>query len=93
MNDYTLVRDDHMNNNKREVCIYYKSRQPLRVLNISRLNYCLILEIKLNGKSVILSTLCRSPSQSTNKFDNFLSKFEDNLFSITLKKPFLTYSQ
>ena len=91
MSNYTLVHDDHMNNNKREgVCIYYKSCQPLRVPNISQLNYCFILEIKRNGKSVILSTLCRSPSQSTDEFDNSLSKFEENLFSIKLKKPFLT---
>ena len=57
---------------------------------MSWLNVWLILEMKLNGKSVILSTLYRSPSQSTDEFDNFFSKFEDNLFSIISKKPFLT---
>ena len=34
---------------------------------------CLILEIKLNGKSVILTT-CRSRSQSNDGFDNFSFK-------------------
>ena len=64
------------------VYIYYKSCLTSRVLIISRLNECLILEVKLNRKSVILSTLYRSLSQLTDEFDNFLSKLEDNLFYI-----------
>lgn len=53
MDKYTLVRNDHPDNVKRgEVCIYYKNCFPLRVLKISRLYECLILEI--NEKSVIL---------------------------------------
>ena len=63
---------------------------PLRDPHISWLNECLILEIKLNGKSMILSTLYRSRSQSTDEFENFLSEFEDKLFSIISQKPVLT---
>ena len=91
MNDYTLDLDNYSNNVKRgKVCIYYKSCPPLRVLIISRLSECLLLEIILSGKSVISSAIYRSPSQSTNQFNNFLSKFEDNSFSIISKKPYLT---
>ena len=89
--DYTLFRHGHLDNVKGGgFCNYHKSYLPLRVLDILRLNECLIFEVKLNGKSVILSTLYRSPSpfQFTDEFDNFLSKFEDNLFSIISKKPF-----
>ena len=45
-----------------------------------------MLDIKLSN----LSTLYRSPSQSTDEFVNFLSKFEDSLFSTLSKKPLLT---
>ena len=90
MSDYTLVRDDHPDNVKRRgVSIYYKSCLPLHFLNISQLNEWLILEIKLNIKSAILSTLQRLVFQFTDEFDNFLSKFEENLFSIISKKNFL----
>ena len=92
--DYTLFRHGHLDNVKGGgFCNYHKSYLPLRVLDILRLNECLIFEVKLNGKSVILSTLYRSPSpfQFTDEFDNFLSKFEDNLFSIISKKPFTCF--
>ena len=62
--------------------------QKFQVFNIFK---CLILEIKCNGKSVILTTLYRTSSQSTDEFNNFLSKFEDNSFLIISKKNFLTY--
>ena len=61
--DYTSVGNDDKNNVKKiRVCIYYKRFPLLRVRNISRINKCLILEMKLNGKSVILATLYRSSS-------------------------------
>ena len=47
LGDYALGRVDHPDNVKRGgVCICYKSCLPSRVLNISRLNKCVILEIK-----------------------------------------------
>ena len=67
---------------------------PLSVLKISRLNKCLILEIKISGKFVILSTVYRSlcqPIDEIDEIDDILSKFKDNLFSIIPKKSFLTY--
>ena len=82
MNDYTLVRDDHRIMSKEEEFTFITKVLTSRVLIISRLNECLILEVKLNGKSVILSTLYRSLSQLTDESDNFLSKPEDNLFYI-----------
>ena len=93
MKDYALARNNHGINVKRgRVCICYKSCLSSSVLKIPRLNEGLILEIKLKEKSEIFSTLYRPPSQSTDEFDNFLSKFKDNLFSIISKKPFLTCS-
>ena len=91
INRYTLVRADHPDDIKRGgVCIYYKSCLPLRVLNISKLNECLILELKLKRKTIVLSTLYRSPSQTADEFESFMKNFEVNLNSMMSKKPFLT---
>ena len=49
-----------------------------------------MLPFLLCWKVLILLTLYRSPFQLNDEFDNFISKFEDNLFSITSKKLFLT---
>lgn len=47
--EYTLLHDDHPNNVKRaRVYMYYKSCPPLSVLNISRLNGHLILDLLEN---------------------------------------------
>ena len=50
---------------------------------------CIILEIQLNGKSLILCTLYRSPSQSSEEFDIFMQNFESDLGCIADKNPYL----
>ena len=46
--------------------------------------------MKLNGKSVILSTLYRSRSQSTDEFDNFFFKVRGQFIFHNIKETFLT---
>ena len=49
---YTLVRSDHPSKNKRgDVCIYYKSFLPLRILNIQYLQKSICFELKIAGKT------------------------------------------
>ena len=50
---------------------------------------CIILEIQVNGKSLILCTLYRSPSQSSEEFDIFMQNFESDLGCIADKNPYL----
>ena len=43
-----------------------------------------------NNKKVIVSVIYRSPSQSTDEFDSFLSNFENFLNDINKRKPSLS---
>ena len=62
---YKMYRNDHLSNCKRaSVCIFYKSRLPLRVLNISNLNECINIEVSIANKICHFIHLYRSPSQT-----------------------------
>ena len=69
---YNLIRSDHPSNKKRGgVCIYYKNSLPLRVLSIHYLQECINFELKIGDKLCNFISLCRSPSQSLDEFENF----------------------
>ena len=88
---YRLVRADHPNNIKRGgVCIYYKESLPVRVINIPYIKEALLLEMNYNNKKVIISVIYRSPSQSTDEFESFLSNFEQLLDDVSQCRPSLS---
>ena len=67
-----LVRYDHSSNTKREdVCIYYKSYIPLKVIIIKNLQECLNIEFSIRKKICGLISLHRSPSQNQGEFTHF----------------------
>ena len=69
---YMLVRSDHQCKAKLgNVCLYYKSNLPLRVINIGYLNECLTFELKVGDKTCNFLVLYRSPSQSQDEFETF----------------------
>ena len=71
---YNLVCADHPNDTKRGgVCSYYKESLPVRAINLSYFEETLLLEMIYHNKKVIVSVIYRSPSQSINEFDSFLS--------------------
>ena len=52
---YKLVRADHPGNVKRGgVCVYFKESLPVKCLSNSYLKECLILEVSINNKEVML---------------------------------------
>ena len=66
---YNTFLDDHPSKSKRgDVCIFYKAKLPLKVVNISNLNQC------INSKFTIANKICsyvhhhRSPSQTKDEF-------------------------
>ena len=86
---YTLIRSDHLSNTKRgEVCIYYKSSLPLRVINIGHLHECLGFELLIGDKICNFVALYRSPSQSQDDFETFADNFEMTLELLAQKSPF-----
>ena len=88
IDNYTMVRSDHPADVRRGgVCIYYKKCLPIQILHISKPSECIVLELDCNGKKLLFSTLYRSPSQSLDEFENFLTDFEDCLSSMCSKNP------
>ena len=88
---YNLVRADHPNDTKRGgVCIYYKESLTVRVINLSYFEEALLLERTYHNKKLIVSVIYRSPSQSINEFDSFLSKLEKLVSDINNRKSALS---
>ena len=64
----------------------------LGALGSSRTHYSFLQEallLKLNdqNKKIIISSLCRSPSQNSEEFESFLTNFEHLLSDINARKP------
>ena len=84
---YKFVRADYLNTFKRHgVCIYYKESLPVRAINLPYLQEALLLELNDQNKKIILSSLYRSPSQSSEEFESFLTNFEHLLSDINAHK-------
>ena len=67
---YNLLRADHASSSNRgSVCVYYKSSLAFRLIDVHSLQECLIFEILIGGKLCNLISLYRSPSQSSNFFE------------------------
>ena len=88
---YKLIRADHPDNIKRGgVCIYYKDFLPVRVIITPYFKEALLLEISYSNKKVMVSVIYRSPSQTNDEFDSFLSNLQLLLNDINYKKPSLS---
>ena len=75
-----LLRADHPYNTKREgFCIYYKDYLLIRKRNdLCQLHECLVTELRIGKKNCFFTSLYRSPSQTSNKFEDFCTDL--NLF-------------
>ena len=88
---YKLIRADHPDSIKRGgVCIYYKDSLPVRVISTPYFKEALLLEISYNNKKVMVSVIYRSPSQTHDEFDAFLSNLQLLLNDINYQKPSLS---
>ena len=86
---YELIRVDHPSNQKRGgICIYHKDFLPIKVNNISCLKECLNFSLSVYGKQCNITLIYRSPSQSSEECDTFLSNFE--LLLITNRNSFVS---
>ena len=88
---YNLVHADHPNDTRRGgVCIYYKESLPVWVINLSHFEEALLLEMTYHNKKVIASVIYRSPSQSNNEFDSYLSNLDKLVSDINNRKLVLS---
>ena len=88
LNGYNLIRNDHPGDVKRGgVCVYIKDSLATRICNVSRLTECIIIELIINNKKGYIMSLYRSPSQTNDKFDNFLKNFDHTLNQINSLNP------
>ena len=85
-----LVRSDRPSNNIRgDVCIYYKSFLPLKILNVQYLLESICFKLKIGDKTCGFLSLYRSPSQSQDEFESFPENLELNLQNLVRKNSFL----
>ena len=90
LNGYKLIRDDNPSDFKREgVCIYFKEFLPIKVLNVTNLQECLVWEISLSGRRSYIVSLYQSPNQSSDEYDHFIKTFEQFIVHLTSSKPHL----
>ena len=84
---YKLIQADHPDNIKRGgVSIYYKESLPVRVISLPYFKEALLLEMSNKNKKVMVSVIYRSPSQTNDKFEAFLSNFQMLLNDINNRK-------
>ena len=83
-----MVMEDHLNNVKREgMYPYVRGSFPVRNFSKSFLNECLTLEVSVSNKKGYVITLYRSPSQTSDEFQSFISNLENLLINITNYNP------
>ena len=88
---YNMVRADHPSGNRRGgVCVYYKETLPIKMLDINYLQECIFFYLKIGRKLCSIVSLYRSPSQTRDEFDEFLTNLNLTLETITQKNPFVT---
>ena len=79
---YNLVREDHPSNSKRGgVCVYNKSSLPFKVVNVKYLQESISFELRIGGKCCKFSCIYRSPSQTQDEFETFLTNFESTIWN------------
>ena len=84
INGYKLVRTDHPGNVKRGgVSVYFKESLPVKCLSNSYLKECLILEVSINNKRSYVVSLYRSPNQTSDEFDSFITNLENLVVDIS----------
>ena len=85
-----MKRTDHLSEEKRGgLCIYYKNKLPLKVLDKHILRECIDFEIKVENKLCKFIVLYPSPSQSQDTLESFIDNLELNTDAIAAKNSYL----
>ena len=65
------------------VCVHSKKSLRVRCLPNSYLKECLTLEVSINNKTGYIILLYRSPSQTSDEFDSFITNLEKIVVDIS----------
>ena len=88
MKEYKLIRADNPSDSKKGgVAIYYKEFLAVRPVEVKSLNEYVIFEVSFKNKRGYVVSLYRSPSQTPDEFNNFLTSFEKSIGDIIAKNP------
>ena len=84
-----IFRSDHPTNTKRGgVCLYYKNTLPIKLRpDLHILDESIVVELTLSRKKLFFVVIYRSPSQSSDEFDLFLSRLELVIEHMRHEKP------
>ena len=92
---YTILRCDNPNHVSRGgVCVYHKSDLSIRSLpDATKLNECMVFEVKVGRCKCIITALYHSPSVESNtlpEINYFISKLEQTLEYVNKRNPFIS---
>ena len=84
-----IFRSDQPTNTKRGgVCLYYKNTLPIKLRpDLHILDESIVVELTLSRKKLFFVVIYRSPSQSSDEFDLFLSRLELVIEHMRHEKP------
>ena len=83
-----IFRSDHPTNMKRGgVCLYYKDTLPILCADLHILDESIVVKLTLSRKKLFFVVIYRSPSQSSDEFNLFLSRLELVVEHMRLEKP------
>ena len=83
-----MVRADHPGNVKRvSVCVYFKESLPVSRLPNPYLKECLIFEVSFSNKRGYVVSMYRSPSQTSDDFNSFITNLEKLVVNISSSNP------
>ena len=69
------------------MCAYVRVSLPVRNYSNSYLSDCLTLEVTISNKKGYVVSLYKSPSQTSDEFDSFISNLQKLLINITSFDP------
>ena len=91
INGYKLLRAGHSDNVKRGgVRLYYRENLTLQLVDTTYIEQCILCEINIQNTTGYVALIFRSPSQSSNEFEEFLVNFDKLLNQVNMLKSSFT---
>ena len=77
INGYKLLRADHSDCVKRSrLRLYYRENITIQLVDTPCIEQCILCEINIQNTTGYVAVIYRSPSQSSNEFEEFLVNFD-----------------